>query len=96
MSFDQVSVPDFKIWSIKSPNLHTLTIQYLDYNDTSNVLDAITVRFGMRLVGTKQFPDGNFTRLTINDEIIKIHGHDRHTMWPDTGSALTYDQILSD
>ncbi len=35
-------------------------------------------------------------RLTLNGEIIKLHGYNRHTMWNDTGSALTYEQVKED
>ena len=87
-------MPNFRIWSQSTPNLHTLTVQYLD--DNYNLYDAITVRFGMRIIGKTKYPDTNYTRLTINGEIVKLHGNDRHTMWPNTGNALTYDQIKTD
>jgi beta-galactosidase/beta-glucuronidase len=32
-------------------------------------------------------------RLTINGDKVKLHGHNRHTMRPDTGSALTLEQV---
>lgn len=41
----------------------------------------------LRILGTKN------GRLTINNEVVKLHGWNRHTMYPDTGSALTLDQV---
>lgn len=78
----QDKVPNPTLWSIKRPNLHNLTV--------STDSDAIKVRFGLRLVGNR---NGLFT---LNNEVVKLHGFNRHTMWPDTGSALTLDQIRTD
>jgi len=35
-------------------------------------------------------------RLTINGKVTKLLGFNRHTMWPDTGSALTLEQLQKD
>lgn len=37
---DKIHVPDFKLWSMGEPNLHTLTVSLADGSD------AIHVRFG--------------------------------------------------
>ena len=66
--------------------MHILTVNYLN--------DAISVRFGLREINTTLV--NNITRLTLNNETIKLHGFGRHTMWPDTGAALTYSQVLHD
>lgn len=58
---------------------------------SATAIDAVQVRFGLRLLGV----DDN-GRLTINGEAIKLHGVNRHTMWPDTGSALSLAQVNQD
>ncbi|EGD74550.1 hypothetical protein PTSG_05914 [Salpingoeca rosetta] len=80
-----VSVPNAKLWSPASPHLHTLTVAI------NNRADAVQVRFGVRLVTV-----GSDARVHINGERIKLLGFNRHTMWPDTGSALTLDQVQRD
>ncbi len=47
------------------------------------------MRFGIRLIGV----DDATSRFMINGNIVKLHGVNRHTMWVDTGSALTYEQV---
>lgn len=87
-SLTNVAVPNPTVWSMASPNLHTLTVTL----SNGGVLDAITVRFGIRTIGVDQAT----SRFTMNGEIVKLHGVNRHTMWPDTGSALTLEQIQTD
>ena len=38
----------------------------------------------MITVGTTK-TDKGVTRLTLNGKIVKLHGYNRHTAWPDTG-----------
>ena len=81
--FYGVKVPDFKLWSMDSPNLHTLDVRYIDSMENKNVLDSIEIRFGLRELGIDR---SNNNRLTINGKAIRLHGFNRHTMWPDTGN----------
>eukprot|EP00045_Choanoeca_perplexa_P016700 m.229236 g.229236 ORF g.229236 m.229236 type:complete len:619 (-) comp17334_c0_seq13:95-1951(-) len=83
-TLETIQVPNYKLWSIAEPNLHTLTVSEADGPD------AIQVRFGLRVLGV----EGG--RLTINGDTVKLHGHNRHTMRPDTGSALTLEQVQDD
>lgn len=80
---------DIKLWAIGKPNLYEIKAT------VSSLGDSITVRTGHRLVTVEQQPDG-VSRLAINGEVTKLLGFNRHTMWPDTGSALTMDQLKSD
>lgn len=36
------------------------------------------------------------SRITINGEVVKLVGFNRHTMWPDTGAAVTQEQEAAD
>ena len=80
---------DIKLWAIGKPNLYEIKAT------VANLADSITVRTGHRLVSVEQQQDG-VSRLAINGEVTKLLGFNRHTMWPDTGSALTMDQLKSD
>lgn len=86
------SVPFPQRWSIEYPNLHTVKVTFLDSH--SKVVDAVQVRFGLRIVSTK-FESG-IPRIAINNKVVKLRGVNRHTMWPDTGAALTLNQIAID
>eukprot|EP01147_Barroeca_monosierra_P006618 gene6618-325_t len=79
------TVPNATIWSITTPNLHTARISL---NQDS---DVVTVRFGIRTISIS-----NTSRLLLNDEEVKLRGFNRHTMWPDTGSALSLEQVKKD
>eukprot|EP00050_Salpingoeca_kvevrii_P002588 m.197425 g.197425 ORF g.197425 m.197425 type:complete len:621 (+) comp10645_c0_seq1:1304-3166(+) len=81
-------LPNGRLWSIEDPYLHFLTVQLVD--TAGAVLDAIQVRFGVRMLGIEN------GRLTINSEQVKLLGYNRHTMWPSTGAALTMEQIQTD
>lgn len=81
-----VAVPDAQPWSLGHGNLFTLTV-----NETS-ARDAITVRSGLRVLGVSGSP----ARLTINGEVAKLKGFNRHTMWPATGAAVTLEQEAID
>jgi len=83
-----LKVPNPKPWSIGSPNLRTVTVGIAD--SKSAYYDDIEARFGLRVLGQAK------SRVTINDEAIKLHGHNRHTIWPDVGPILTLDQINTD
>eukprot|EP00026_Physarum_polycephalum_P004975 Phypoly_transcript_05001.p1 GENE.Phypoly_transcript_05001~~Phypoly_transcript_05001.p1 ORF type:complete len:641 (+),score=19.62 Phypoly_transcript_05001:49-1923(+) len=84
----KAKVPNFQLWSPSSPSLQTVTVTLISGNST---LDSIQARFGLR---TLEIDSGS--RLTLNGERIKLHGHNRHTMYPDVGPSLTVEQIQSD
>ena len=62
-----VHVPDFKLWSPESPNLHTLTINKLSTNDC-----ALTTKFGIR-----EFRCAN-GRFILNGRPVFLKGVGRH------------------
>ena len=82
-----VTVPGGKPWTLGQGNLYTLTVT----DQTTN--DALTVRSGLRVVGIAPGPPA---RLTINGEIVKLKGFNRHHSWPDTGAAVTPAQEARD
>jgi len=73
--------------------LHTLQVNLLD--NAATTVDAVDVRFGLRIIASTVI-NGIGARLTLNDKLIKLHGVNRHTMWPDTGSAVNLTQIETD
>ena len=81
-----VAVPGFKLWTVGQGNLFTLQVT----DTTTN--DALLVRSGIRIVSTNTTSG----RLLINGEPVKLLGVNRHTMWPDTGAAVTVEQEKSD
>jgi len=90
---ENLKVPNPTPWSLDTPNLHTLQVNLVD--SSNKILDSILVRFGLRSISFTK-TTGVLPRLTINGNNVKLHGINRHTMWPDTGSALTLEQITTD
>jgi len=82
-----VAVPDAKPWALGQGNLFTLTV-----TDSASG-DALTVRSGLRTIGVAPGPPA---RLTINGKVVKLHGFNRHTLYLDTGAALTLEQEATD
>jgi beta-glucuronidase len=82
-----LKVPNPKPWAVGAPNLHTVTVGISDANE---VYDDIEARFGLRVLGKAN------SRVTVNDFAVKLHGHNRHTIWPDVGPVLTLEQIHTD
>lgn len=80
----RVTVMGGEPWTLARPALNTLRVD-LDG-------DAVEVRFGLRVVGV----DAGSGRLTLNGAVTKLRGVNRHTMWPDTGNALTLEQVQAD
>eukprot|EP01084_Bolivina_argentea_P112480 200598_1 len=89
---NNIVVPNGKLWSLTKPNLHLLTVTYLDGNNLTVILDAIEIRFGLRWIET----DSKTSRITLNGVVTKLRGWNRHTMYPETGNALTMDELLED
>jgi beta-glucuronidase len=79
-----LSVPGampWNLWTEGKPSLHTVRV-VLESGD------AATARFGLRQLSVSA--DG---RLRLNGAEVKLRGFNRHTMAPDTGSALSLDQV---
>ncbi len=86
VTLDGISVPGAAVWSLERPALTTLLVLLRDGGD------SVFMRFGLRVVAVEKATG----RLTVNGEAVKLKGINRHTMWPDTGSAVTLDQIAQD
>lgn len=76
------ALPDFKLWSDKEPNLHTVTLL--------TEKDSLTETFGIRefvACGRK---------LLLNGEEVKLIGFNRHESHPETGAAMPPQLIAAD
>ena len=92
VSLPAVAVPNFTIWSPASPNLHTLTVELYKGSSPSMSTDSILVRFGLRTV------QASGRHVLINGKPTKLHGYNRHDMFPQLGPSLTteiYDADLT-
>eukprot|EP00928_Gymnodinium_smaydae_P073392 TRINITY_DN56601_c0_g1_i1.p1 TRINITY_DN56601_c0_g1~~TRINITY_DN56601_c0_g1_i1.p1 ORF type:complete len:707 (-),score=80.53 TRINITY_DN56601_c0_g1_i1:131-2251(-) len=78
-------VPSPRIWSTTDPQLHTITV-------LAEGGQGLTERFGLRSWGV----DSTTARLTLNGQVLKLHGWNHHTQWPDTGGSPTNSQLDSD
>jgi beta-galactosidase/beta-glucuronidase len=74
-------------WSAEEPNLYSLILT-LNSPNAKTVIHRIAV--GFRSIETKA------GRLLLNGVPIKLHGVNRHDTHPDTGHAVTYDDMLRD
>jgi beta-glucuronidase len=79
-------------WSIGNGNLFTLDVKATDSGD------VWTTRTGLRVVSIvpPSGADNPQARIAINGQVVKLHGFNRHTMWPDTGAAVTLEQEAVD
>ncbi len=77
-----LSVPDFKIWSPESPNLHTVTVSIPG--------DSIVERFGIRTIETSG------TKLLLNGKELYLNGVNRHETHPESGPVQTWQQMMED
>ena len=88
ISLPAVAVPNFKVWSPAAPKLHTLTVAIHSSSSSSSATatgatDSILVRFGLRTV------TAGGRHILINGQPTKLHGYNRHDMYPQLGPSLT-------
>ncbi len=76
------SVPNHKLWSAATPNLHTVAFE----TDTDDLVE----RIGFRTLAWS----GNALR--VNGEAVKLLGYCRHESHPQTGPAMTPAQHVQD
>ena len=76
-----VKVPGFRLWSHKSPNLHTVTVK------APSAGNAVTERFGIRQVSTAN------GRIVLNGENVYIKGVNRHEAHYEFGCS-TPEQLM--
>ena len=75
-------VPTPQLWCPENPHLHCLQ---LDCG-----CDRYECRFGLRKI---EISNGN---IYLNGKILKLIGVNRHDVFPDTGAAVTREQLLND
>ena len=92
----RVNVPNFKLWSPESPNLHTVTVVPASQSSDpqpSTFNHQPSTRFGIRQVGTA---DG---RITLNGKPVYLKGVNRHESHCEFGVTtprqLMYEDILN-
>ena len=76
------NVPDFKVWSTETPNLHTLKASTAD--------DELTVTFGIRTIECKA------GKILLNGKPTKLIGWNRHESHPAFGAAVPEFLIYTD
>ena len=85
------SVPAPKLWTLASPQMHTLTIRLLGAD--GGVVDVIETRFGLRIVGTSAAT----RQVTINGVATELKGYNRHEDHASGGSSnWTHSDYLAD
>ena len=77
-----VRVPEFKLWSPTSPNLHTVSL--------STKHQALSTRFGIREIKAEK------KRLWLNGEILFLKGANRHEAHPQFGAATPEALMVQD
>ncbi len=78
----ELTVPNGKLWSHNSPNLHTVRLECAS--------DAIIERFGIRTVVATN------GQILLNNEPIRLYGYNRHDAHPEFGAAMPSDLWISD
>lgn len=74
-----INVPNFKLWSPESPNLHSVRVRYQG--------SVVQTRFGIRTVSVKGHD------ILLNGEKIFLKGVNRHEQHPSFGAA-TPEQLM--
>ncbi len=77
-----VAVPAFKLWSPKSPNLHTVRVAALG--------TELVERFGIREIKAEN------KRLRLNGEMLYLKGANRHEAHPQFGAATPDALMIED
>ncbi len=77
-----LNVPDFKIWSVETPNLHTVTVSIPG--------DSIVERFGIRTIETAG------EKLLLNGKELYLQGVNRHETHPESGPVQTPQLMMED
>lgn len=83
---NKVSFPEK--WSAEEPNLYTLLITL--FNEEGDIMEVAPLRIGFRKIERKG------KTFTINGVAVKLKGVNRHDHDPDTGHAVSYDDMLQD
>ena len=68
-----LAVPNPRLWSLENPHMHSVTVTI------GNA--SVTERFGLRSWGVESAS----SRITLNGKVVKLHGFNHHTQWPESG-----------
>lgn len=79
---------DVNVWSDKSPNLYEFVVCVMD--DNNNIIEVIPYKIGFLRFEIKE------QIMMINGERLIINGVNRHEWNPDTGRAITKEDMLKD
>ena len=89
-----VRVPDFKLWSPATPNLHTVTLggsrSRATEADAQERVPPVVARFGIREIKAEK------KRLWLNGEILFLKGANRHEAHPQFGAATPEALMVQD
>ena len=80
-----LKVPQPRVWRTTDPQLHTLTVKGAGGG-------GVVERFGLRSWSV----DKASARLTLNGDMVKLHGWNHHMQWPETGGAPNDEQLDAD
>ena len=80
-----VCVPDFKLWSPESPNLHTVALP-----SASGSRPVLSARFGIREVKAER------KQIWLNGKPVYLKGANRHEAHPQYGAATPEAQMVED
>ncbi len=83
-----------KKWFADSPNLYKLLIQLKD--PQGGVVETAVERVGFRTVKLVEFNAAGQRVMQINGQNIVLRGVNRHEISPETGRALSHEDILKD
>ena len=84
-----VRVPNFKLWSPASPNLHTVSLS-TNHQAPSTKHQALSTKFGIREIKAEK------KRLWLNGEILFLKGANRHEAHPQFGAATPEALMVQD
>ncbi|HYD82487.1 MAG TPA: glycoside hydrolase family 2 TIM barrel-domain containing protein, partial [Opitutus sp.] len=82
-------VPRPKLWSPKSPHLHTVRVALCDPSAKKETDDA-RVRFGLRRI------EARAGKLWLNGELLQLRGYNRHEWHPNFGPCTPTLQMIAD
>ena len=85
-----VRVPEFKLWSPDSPNLHTVALKQSNSLNNPNNRTILSARFGIRAIEARD------KRLYLNGKPIYLKGANRHESHPTFGAATPESLMLTD
>jgi beta-glucuronidase len=84
----KIRVPNPKVWSPKTPNLHQLRITLR--NAEGKAIDDAVIRFGLRKIESR----GGV--LWLNGEKLILRGYNRHEWHPSAGPCTSTLQMMAD